>query len=101
MTQNQDLERSIDQKRTELIALNSDVDIWQANVANTENFRTRYQKTLEDIQHRQFMTSDELHALEMNRPKPTMAIYNMTDLKHLSGFYGLPLSLCRLWSSCY
>lgn len=78
MTQNQNLERSIDQKRTELIALNSDVDIWQNNVANTENFRTRYQKTLEDIQHRQLMTSDELHALEMNRPKPTMAIYNMT-----------------------
>lgn len=78
MTQNQDIERSIDQKRSEVISLNSDVDLWQTNVANTVNHRTRYQQTLEDIQHRRLMASDELQAMEMNLPKPTMAIYNMT-----------------------
>lgn len=72
-----DLEHSIDQKRTELIALNGDVDLWRANVANTVNHRSRYQQTLEHIQSRQLMVSDELHALEQNLPKPTMAIYNM------------------------
>jgi len=81
---NEDLEHSIDQKRTELIALNSDVDIWRANVSNTVNHRTRYQNTLEDIQTRQLMASDELHALEQNLPQPTMAIYDM--LGPLLGF---------------
>lgn len=77
-TQSQDLERSIEQKRAEVISLNRDVELWQANVANTVNHRTRYQQTLEEIQHRRLMASDELQAMEMNLPKPTMAIYNMT-----------------------
>jgi hypothetical protein len=73
----EDLAHSIDQKRTELIALNSDVDLWRANVANAVNHRSRYQQTLENIQSRQLMASDELHSLEQNLPKPTMAIYDM------------------------
>lgn len=74
---NVDLEHSIDQKRTEMIALNSDVDLWRTNVSNTVNHRSRYQQTLESIQNRQLMASDELYALEQNLPKPTMAIYDM------------------------
>ena len=70
-------EHSIDQKRSELYSINSDVDLWRSNVANTERFRTRYQDKLEDIQHRQLMASDELAAMEANLPQPTMAIYNM------------------------
>jgi len=76
-THNEDLEHSIGQKRTVLVALNSDVDIWRTNVANTVNHRSRYQQKLENIQSRQLIASDELHALEQSLPKPTMAIYDM------------------------
>ena len=37
---NKDLEHSIAQKRLELAALNSDVELWRSNVANTVNHRT-------------------------------------------------------------
>lgn len=76
-THNEALERSIDQKKTELYAINSDIDIWRNNVANTERFRTRYQQKLEDIQHTQLLTSNELDTLESRLPEPTMAIYDM------------------------
>ena len=76
-TQNEALERSIDQKQTELYAINSDVDLWRDNVANTERFRTRYQQKLESIQDKQQQTSSELDWLESSKPEPTMAIYNM------------------------
>jgi len=69
--------RSIDQKKIELYAINSDVDVWRTNVANTERFRTRYQQKLEGIQDKQRQTSDELDWLESSKPEPTMAIYNM------------------------
>ena len=77
-TLNNDLERSIAQKRVELDALNSDVELWRANVANTVNHRTRYQEKLEDIQSRQLKVSNDLHEMEGKLPKPTMAIYEIT-----------------------
>lgn len=75
---NKDLEHSIAQKRLELAALNSDVELWRSNVSNTVNHRTRYQEKLEDIQRRQLEVSNELYDMEGRLPKPTMAIYEIT-----------------------
>jgi len=72
-----DLKHAIEQKTIELESINKDVAIWQANVEAAVNYKTKHQKTLESVQSKQLMTSDELHGLEMNLPNPTMAIYEL------------------------
>ena len=72
-----DLIHAIEQKKLELESINAEVLIWRENVANAEVYKTKHQKTLENVQARQRNTSDELHQLEQSLPNSTMAIYEM------------------------
>jgi len=72
---NTDLSHAIEQKRSEVDGLNNEVETWRENVKNAVNFKTKHQKTLDGVQARQKLASDELHALEKSLTPPTMAIY--------------------------
>lgn len=74
-----DLNHAIEQKKTEVKALNNDVEIWHQNVAESVNFKTKHQNTLTQVQARQKAASDELHQLESKLTAPTMVIYERTS----------------------
>lgn len=74
--QSKDLMHAIEQKKTEVDGLNDEVKTWRENVKNAVKFKTKHQKTLDGIQARQKIASDELRALEKILVAPTMAIYD-------------------------
>ena len=73
-----DLNHAIEQKKTEVESLNKDVEIWQQNVVEAVQFKTKHQNTLTQVQARQKTASDELHQLESKLTAPTMVIYEQT-----------------------
>lgn len=74
---NRDLEHAIEQQRLEVTNLNNEALIWQTNVAEAINFKSKHQATLEGVQLKQRNAADTLHSLESELPNPTMAIYNL------------------------
>jgi len=68
---------AIEQQKLIVASLNEDVEIWQTNVAEAVNFKTKHQGKLEQVQTKQQQAANELHTLESELESPTMAIYTL------------------------
>jgi hypothetical protein len=89
---------AIELKLSELETQQRNVELWQANLTNTEQYKTRYSGLLAKEQSKLRVIQSELSELETKLPSPTMAIYERVGPHVGMSSDNLALLVRILWS---